>query len=321
MLSRVVVAIDRRQSLLSQERLVSSDDHVGKGQQSRQDVILQRQVGAVLEKQLRFFLIHIQPEVTELAVLECIDQCRGIDQAAASGIDQHGARLQVGQRVAVDQVACIAVQWAMQADDPRLGEQFRQFQIARAESQHLWIGVGIVGEQLAAETGHDPGEGRADLPGADHADGLAEQVESGQPVQAEIALAGAVVGAVQAAVEGLDQGYRVFGYGMRRIGGYAHHAQFQAPGGVQVDVVVAGRTQGDQARAAGGQLFQHRGAQVIIDEGTDHLVSFGQGGGVQAQASGLEVQFEVGVRGDGEETVAVVGLAAEEYATHMRSSV
>jgi hypothetical protein len=33
----------------------------------------------------------------------------------------------------------------------------------------------------------------------------------------------------------------------------------------------------------GSQAFQHRGAEVVIDEGADHLVVLGQGGGVEAE--------------------------------------
>jgi hypothetical protein len=82
---------------MGQERLMRGDDHVRKRQQPRQHVVLQRQVAAVLEKQLRFFLIHIQSQIAQLAVLQCIDQRRRVHQAAAPGVDQHRPRLQMGQ--------------------------------------------------------------------------------------------------------------------------------------------------------------------------------------------------------------------------------
>ncbi|MNC76027.1 hypothetical protein D3C75_1276680 [compost metagenome] len=73
------------------------DDHVRKGQQPGQHIVLQRQVGTVLEEQLRLLLIHIQPQIAEATVFQRVDQRRGVHQAASSGIDQHRARLHVRQ--------------------------------------------------------------------------------------------------------------------------------------------------------------------------------------------------------------------------------
>ncbi|MNL23991.1 hypothetical protein D3C87_1454090 [compost metagenome] len=210
----------------------------------------------------------------------------------------------------------LLVERAMQADDLRLGQQLRQAQVAGAEGLDLRVGKGVVRQQPAAKAVHDSGEGRADLPGADHADGLADQVEAGQAMQGEIAFAGTVVGAVQAAVERQDQRHRVFGYRMGRVGRDPYDRQSQPLGLGQVDMVVAGRTQGDQTRAAGGQAFEHRGAEVIIDEGADHLVTLRQRHRIEAQARRLKVQLDAGGQGGGEKAVAVVGLAAEKNGAH-----
>ncbi|MNG00808.1 hypothetical protein D3C84_837580 [compost metagenome] len=164
---------------MGQERLVGGDNHIGKGQQPCQHVILQGQVGAVLEKQLGLFLVHIQAQVAQLAAFQRLDQGRCVHQAAASGVDQHGAALHRSKRLGVDQVSALFIERAMQADDLRLREQLGQGQVAGAQGFDLWVGVGVVGQQLAAEAGHDPREGSADLPGADHSDGLAHQVEPG----------------------------------------------------------------------------------------------------------------------------------------------
>ncbi len=154
------------------------------------------------------------------------------------------------------------------------------------------IGEGVVGEQLAAEPGHDPGECRADLPCADNADSLAHQVETGKTVQAEVTLAGAVVGTVQAAVECEDQRYGVFGDRMGELSGYPYDRQAQALGDGEVDMVVTRRAQCNQSGAALCQVFQHRGAEVVVDRGADHLVVFGQGHGVEIESGRLELQFQ-----------------------------
>ncbi|MNM72193.1 hypothetical protein D3C81_838810 [compost metagenome] len=297
-----------------------SDDHVGEGQQPGQHIVLQRQVGAVLEEQLCLFFIDVQPQVTQATVLQGVDQRRGVHQAATSGIDQHRARLHVCQGLAVDQVLALLVERAVQADDLRFGQQLRQAQVARAEGFDFWIGVRVIGQQLAAETVHDLCKGGADLSGADHADGLAHQVESGQALQPEVPFAGAVVGTGQAAVECEDQCYRMFGHGMGRIGRDAHDGQPQALCCRQVDMVVTGRAQGDQACAAGGQALQNLGVEFIIDEGADHLVAAGQGGGVEGQAGRLEMQVQGGFAGGLGEAFLVVVLAAEQQGAHGRAS-
>ncbi|MNL11452.1 hypothetical protein D3C87_1322900 [compost metagenome] len=204
----------------------------------------------------------------------------------------------------------------MQADDLRFGQQLRQAQITGAQRFDLRVWAWVIRQQLATEAVHDFGEGRADLPGADHADGLAHQIETGQPMQAEIAFAGAIVGAVQTAVECQDQRHRVFGHGMGRVGRNAHDRQAQAFGRCQVDMVVTGRAQGDQACAAGGQAFEHRGAEVIIDEGADHLVMLGQRCRIEAQSCRLKVQLDARWQVGGKKTVTVVGLAAEKNRAH-----
>ncbi|MNI62666.1 hypothetical protein D3C73_1179960 [compost metagenome] len=204
----------------------------------------------------------------------------------------------------------------MQADDLRFGEQLRQLHVPCAKRLDLGIGVGVIGQELAAETVHDFREGRTDLSGADHADSLAHQIETGQPVQGEITLACAVVRAVQAPVQRQDQRHRMFGHRVGRIGRHPNDHQPQAFGHGQVDVVVTGRAQGDQAGTAGRQLFEHGSAEVIVDEGADHLELLGQRHGVQAQPCRLEMQLDAGRKVDAQKTVAVVGLAAEKNRTH-----
>ncbi|MEE1955810.1 hypothetical protein V0R61_21345 [Aeromonas sp. 43P] len=79
---------------------------------------------------------------------------------------QHGAALHALQAVAVDQVAGAVVQRAVQADDVALGQQLVQGHVAPAQGFHRRVGVRVVGQQGAAEAGHDAGEHFADLPGA-----------------------------------------------------------------------------------------------------------------------------------------------------------
>ncbi|VVN48106.1 hypothetical protein PS655_06053 [Pseudomonas fluorescens] len=204
----------------------------------------------------------------------------------------------------------------MQADDPRPREQLRQAQIARAQRQYIGVRERIVGQQLAAETVHDFREGRTNLTGADNPDGFANQVETGQTVQAEIAFTGAVIGAVQTTVEGQDQRHGVFGHRMRRVGRYAYHGQSETFRRGQIDMVVTGRAQGNQACAASGQSLEYRCAKVVVDKRTDHFMRFSQRRRIEAEPGWLKVQFDTRRAIDGEEAVAVVGLATENDRAH-----
>ncbi|ANB71401.1 hypothetical protein AYM40_02720 [Paraburkholderia phytofirmans OLGA172] len=47
----------------------------------------------VLEEEAAFFLVHVEPEMAELAVLQRAAQRIAFDKAAAPGIDRHRAML------------------------------------------------------------------------------------------------------------------------------------------------------------------------------------------------------------------------------------
>ncbi|MNP18949.1 hypothetical protein D3C76_1114550 [compost metagenome] len=121
---------------------------------------------------------------------------------------------------------------------------------------------------------------------------------------------------MQAPVERQDQRHRMFGHGVGRVGGHPHHGQAQAFGGGQVDMVVTGRAQGDQARAGRRQAFQYASAEVVVDESADHFMAGGQRCGVCGQACGLEVQLKPRHGCGAGEAVLVVGLAAEKQYAH-----
>ena len=63
---------------------------------------------------------------------------------------------------------------------------------------------------------------------------------------------------------------------MRRVRGHAHHADPEPIGGLEVDVVESGATQGDQTYALLFQPFENRGIQFIVDEDAHHLAPGGK---------------------------------------------
>ncbi|MNK79084.1 hypothetical protein D3C87_987420 [compost metagenome] len=108
----------------------------------------------------------------------------------------------------------------------------------------------------------------------------------------------------------------MFGHRVGRIGRDAHDGQSQTFCSRQVDMVVTGRAQGDQACSASGQAFEYRRAEVIIDERADRFIPLGERHCVEAQARRLKLQLDAGRLFGSEKTVAVVVLAAEKNRTH-----
>ena len=78
---------DGVERFVGEKGLVRGDDDVGEAQQAGQGVVLQRQVGVILEEQLRLFLVDVQAQVAELAALKRFDQRGSIDQGAATGVE------------------------------------------------------------------------------------------------------------------------------------------------------------------------------------------------------------------------------------------
>ena len=76
--------------------------------------------------------------------------------------------------------------------------------------------------------------------------------------------------------EGEDEGDGVLGHGMGRIRRHARHHQAQTLGGLNVHMVEAGGTEGDQAGAAGRERGQDIRAQTIVHERAHGRRSRGQ---------------------------------------------
>ncbi|KFJ89677.1 hypothetical protein ACP87_07715 [Pseudomonas oleovorans] len=78
---------DGIECFVGEKSLVRGDDDVGKAQQAGQSIVLQRQVGMILEEQFRLFFVDVQAQVAELAAFQRLDQCRRVDQRAAAGVE------------------------------------------------------------------------------------------------------------------------------------------------------------------------------------------------------------------------------------------
>ena len=117
---------------------------------------------------------------------------------------------------------------------------------------------------------------RADVPGSDDADGLVLEVESDQPVEAEVVIAHPVVGAGDVAVDAKDQGNRVLGHGVGGVRRHANDRDAEFPGHVQVDVVETCGSQRDVTHTDGSEPAQRRLTHVVVDERAHRVASFGK---------------------------------------------
>jgi hypothetical protein len=235
---------------IGEEGLVPGDEHVGEGEQPREDVVVDDPVGQVLEEQVGLLLVDVEAEVADRPVLSA---------SMTAAVSTSAPRL-VLMSITPSRMlreASASIRWCVSGSAGSAARRCRTRRAARSSatystpsSRHSSLGRGR-GEHPAAEAEHDPGEHRADLAGADDPDGPAVQVEAEQAVQREVALADPVVGPVDLAVEREDQADGVLGDGVGRVAGDADDAQAEAARGGEVDVVEAGRAQGDQPDARG----------------------------------------------------------------------
>src|SRR5690606_15223768 len=99
--------------------------------------------------------------------------------------------------------------------------------------------------------------------------GFALKVETHQTLQRKVLLAHAQIGAVDLAVERLEQRDGVLRHAVRRVGGHAGDGEPQLAGGVEVDVVETRATQRDMAHARGGERGEGVALEIVVYEHAD----------------------------------------------------
>ena len=181
-----------------------------------------------------------------------------------------------------------------------------------------------MGDDGAAEAEQEAGDDGADAAGSDHTGGSAVQPVAEQPVEGEVAVADAQVGAVDVAVEGEDQRQRVFGDRRRRVRRHAHDGDVCGRGGGEIDVVVTGAAQRDRPHAGIGEVRHSVGANVVVDEHADGGEPGGQPGGARVEP-GLEVLELVAVAavalGEGQPVVALGVVHQRAHACALRVAI
>ena len=182
----------------------------------------------------------------------------------------------------------------VERDDVGGLDRRQEVDVRDAEVHQVLVAVRVDGEDVAPEVPQQAGDDRTDLAGADHCGGLARHVEPDQPVEREVAVAHAVVGAMDVPVERQDHGQRVLGDGVGRVGGYPHDRHADPAGVVDVDVVEAGTPHRDDPDAPRLERVEHDGADVVVDERAHRVGARGERGGRRCEADVVVVDVEDG---------------------------
>jgi hypothetical protein len=101
------------------------------------------------------------------------------------------------------------------------------------------------------------------------------QIEADQAGQREVALAHALVGAMDLAVQAENQGEGVLRHGVRGVAWHADDGDSVLVRRRQVDVVEPGAPQGEQLDASGGEALERLGPEVVVDERADGAKAVG----------------------------------------------
>ena len=219
----------------------------------------------VVVEQLALALVHVQREPGQPLLLERRDHRPRVHEPAARRVDQQRPRLHERQRRVRDDVPRLVRQRAVQRHHVAAPQQLLERHVL-AERLERGARERVVRHQLAPEALHDPRERNPDAPRADQPHRLAGQRAAQQPVEREVALAHAVVRAVRAPIQSLDQRHRVLGYGLGRVRRHVGHGEPQVLRRHQVDVVVARAAEEDRADPRGAERLEDGRRQHVVDE-------------------------------------------------------
>ena len=147
-----------------------------------------------------------------------------VDQAAAGAIDDHHPRPGLRQGLGREDVAGLVGQRGVQADDVGAGQKLVQLDLLHPDL-HRPLGreEGIVGDDLHLQAIGPVGDDRADVAGADQAQGLGVELDAHEAVLLPPAGLGGVIGGRQLPGQGEHHGDGVLGGGDRVAERRVHH--------------------------------------------------------------------------------------------------
>ena len=198
------------------------------------------------------------PAAAHLAAVIGLGQRLLVHQAAARGVDDDDARLGLGQRLLVDEARRLRRLRQVHRDEVGAAEQFVEGQQLDAELRGTRVRhVGVIGDDVGAESGQALGDQLPDAAQPDDPDRLAEDLGAGKLRPLPGVLPQRCVGRGDLTSCRQQQRHSVLG-GAVDVGGRRVDDQYAAlGGGVDVDVVQPDTGTGDDLQL--GRCGQHLG--------------------------------------------------------------
>lgn len=249
---------DSCQRFFGEEGLVARHQDIGKCQQALEDVVVDDLTGKIVEEDARLLLIDIERNTAQPARLERLDQRGTVDRRTATGIDQNQIGPRCRQDAAIDQMAGLGRERAVQGDNIRFAKQVLALDIAHADCDERFVNDRIAGQDLTAEASPQGSSDKpANLSRSHDAGDTSVQVTADKAIEREIVLTNSGPCAVDLAIERQQETDREFGNRVRRVARHPHYGETERLGRHEIDIVIACAAQRDETHPAFGQHLEH----------------------------------------------------------------
>ena len=261
-----------RHGFAREERLMGREQHIVKGEQAGEHVVLNDGIGDILVEVAALFLIDIETGRADMARLEPIDKCLSVDESATTCVDNHDSLFHLGNGIGVDNVMVVLGERAVQGDDVRFAEEGVEGDILHVVlGCEIVVGIAVVAADTHAEALQYFDEDLGYLARSDDANGLAIEVKAHETLQGEVAIACACGRPWEVAVEGKDKSECELGNGMGRVCGYTDYANARLGCRGEVHIVEARTAEGNETDSESSHLGQDIDREDVVDKATNHL--------------------------------------------------
>ena len=143
----------------------------------------------------------------------------------------------------------------------------------RGQQRDFFVGLIVIGKDLAAETAEQLHHGGSDPTGPADTNGLVSEFETTKPLEVEVGSTDSVVTLVDVTCQRQDETDREFSNGIGRVGRDVGEFDPYLGGGLDVDLVESGASGGQKADSNVGKLLKHGPVGQIIHEDQGSLVT------------------------------------------------
>ncbi len=185
-------------------------------------------------------LEHVEAGAGDMAGLDGLGKRRLVHETAAGAVDDANARLGLGQRLGIEDVAGLVGKRHMQRDEIGLRQQLVELDLLHAHLLGPFLGKeGVVGQNAHLEADGARADDGADIAGADDAERLAGDLDAHELRLLPLAGLGRGVRGRKLAGDGEHQRDGVLGGGDRVAEGRVHDDDAAARGGRDIHIVDA----------------------------------------------------------------------------------